>query len=65
MTVSDSNFKQHLSKDTASRSRGAISPELSQKFVPLKKRGRRESRVPDAPAASRAKINKAHERSHR
>ena len=27
-------------------------------------RGRRESRVPDAPAASRAKLNEAHERSH-
>src|SRR6266481_631852 len=27
-------------------------------------RGRRESRVANAPAASRAKLNKAHERSH-
>src|ERR1700730_17400361 len=28
------------------------------------KRGRRECRVPAAPAASRAKLNKAHERRH-
>jgi hypothetical protein len=27
-------------------------------------RGRRECRVPNAPIASRAKLNKAHERSH-
>src|SRR5882672_7319027 len=31
---------------------------------PSKNRGRRESRVPAAPAASRAKLSEAHERSH-
>jgi hypothetical protein len=29
--------------------------EVASTFVPLEKRGRRESRVPNAPAASRAK----------
>src|SRR6266478_8959613 len=34
------------------------------KTMSLDDRGRRECRVPAAPAASRAKLNKAHERSH-
>jgi hypothetical protein len=38
-------------------------PELSKTVRP-EIRGRRECRVPAAPAASRAKLNKAHERSH-
>src|SRR5260370_37246495 len=39
-------------------------PEVLQDRSPQKNRGRRECRVPNAPAASRAKLNKAHERSH-
>src|SRR5438876_703304 len=42
-------------KDTASHSRGAISPELKAEHCPSDKRGRRESRVPNAPAASHVK----------
>ena len=44
-------------------SRGAISPGVCPCRSALKRRGRRECRVPAAPAASRAKVNKAHERS--
>src|SRR5438128_90665 len=39
-------------------------PELCKNHPPKENRGRRESRVLAAPAASRAKLNKAHERSH-
>ncbi len=39
--------------------------EVWPNFCPSDNRGRRESRVPDAPAASRAKLSEAHERSHR
>jgi hypothetical protein len=46
----------------------AISPRIHASFIgnvlPSKNRGRRESRVPAAPAASRAKLSEAHERSH-
>ena len=41
-----------------------IAPELCWNEGPRKDRGRRESRVPIAPAASRAKVKKAHEHSH-
>ena len=37
---------------------------LPRTSCPSKFRGRRESRVANAPAASRAKLNKAHERRH-
>src|SRR5258708_350889 len=37
---------------------------LQKSFRASINRGRRESRVANAPAASRAKLNKAHERSH-
>jgi hypothetical protein len=36
-----------------------IASELCQKTVPRKNRGRRENRVPNAPAASRAEMKKA------
>jgi hypothetical protein len=46
----------------------AISPRHSREFylnvLSSEIRGRRECRALDAPAASRAKLNKAHERSH-
>src|SRR5258706_4904977 len=47
----------------------AISPRNPREFCRKRPalgniRGRRESRVPNARAASRAKLNKAHERSH-
>jgi hypothetical protein len=38
--------------------------EVWPNFCPSDDRGRRESRVRDAPAASRAKLSEAHERSH-
>src|SRR6266446_937745 len=38
--------------------------ELLQEWFAQQNRGRRECRALDAPAASRAKLNKAHERSH-
>jgi hypothetical protein len=38
--------------------------EVWPNFCPSDNRGRRESRVLDAPAASRAKLSEAHERSH-
>src|SRR5258706_9119361 len=39
-------------------------PSFCKKPFAQKNRGRRECRVPNAPIASRAKLNKAHERSH-
>src|SRR5437870_5368595 len=39
-------------------------PSVYKNRSPKENRGRRESRVLAAPAASRAKLNKAHERSH-
>jgi hypothetical protein len=39
-------------------------PEFLQKPFAQENRGRRECRVPNAPAASRAKLSEAHERSH-
>src|SRR6266702_3056108 len=45
------------------RSRGARRPSFAR-TLSLENRGRRECRVPNAPTASRAKLNKAHERSH-
>ena len=52
------------SRNTPPRFRGAKRPGCKSTSS-LKSRGRRESRVPAAPAASRAKMNKAHEHSHR
>src|SRR3954447_7203326 len=43
--------------DERPRSRGAISPELCKIIGPLENRGRRESRVPTAPAVSCAKMH--------
>jgi hypothetical protein len=43
--------------DITPHSRGATRPSFARAFA-QKKRGRRESRVPDAPAASRAKVIK-------
>jgi len=53
----------HFSNSHTSASSRRKAPELCRRFEPPKNRGRRECRVPAAPAASRAKV-KAHERSH-
>jgi hypothetical protein len=45
------------------RSRGVVRPSFVIQCPPVTEGGR-ECRVPAAPAASRAKLNKAHERSH-
>jgi hypothetical protein len=58
----DSNFKQ---PDTPPQSRGVIAPELLRKSCPSKIRGRRESRVLDAPAASRANEKSTRASHHR
>src|SRR5277367_1623043 len=50
--------------DTPQRSRDAECARAVQNSFASEKRGRRESRVPIAPAASRAKLSEAHERSH-
>jgi hypothetical protein len=60
--IPDSNFKQPNS-NTRPRSRGAMRPSFARQS-PSNIRGRRECRVPAAPAASRAKLSEAHERSH-
>ena len=49
--------------NTPPRSRGAISPELCMNSFAPQKRGRRECRVPNAPAASCVK-KQTHECSH-
>src|SRR5467141_1542983 len=46
-------------RDLAARGARVVQEPFAQQI-----RGRRECRVPNAPAASRAKLNKAHERSH-
>jgi hypothetical protein len=51
--------------NTHPHSRGAKRPSDASSVRALENRGRRESRVPAAPAASRAKLSEAHERSHR
>src|SRR5438093_1124190 len=53
-----------IDRNTPPRSRGAMRPSFYKNRSPKENRGRRESRVLAAPAASRAKLNKAHERSH-
>src|SRR6266581_2500880 len=57
-------FQTALFADTASRSRGTICPRFCKNVRLSENRGRRECRMPNAPAASRAEKNKAHERSH-
>ena len=52
-----------MTSNTPSHSRGAKRPSHARSIRP-EKQGRRESRVPAAPAASRAKLSEAHERSH-
>src|SRR6266702_1864871 len=52
----------HFKHDSAISRRDA--PEFCKNRSPKENRGRRECRVPNAPAASRAKKNKAHEHSH-
>src|SRR5437899_1279731 len=60
-----SNFQTaETISDTTPHSRGARRPRDAWIVSPKENRGRRESRVLAAPAASRAKLNKAHERSH-
>src|ERR1700682_454207 len=59
--VTDSIFKQPRGYEPALSRRDA--PELCKTIRPGN-RGRRECRVPAAPAASRAKLSEAHERSH-
>src|SRR6266403_3051468 len=49
---------------TTPRSRGTMCPRFCINRSRLDHRGRRECRVPNAPTASRAKLAKAHERSH-
>jgi hypothetical protein len=51
------------SQDANPHSRGAMRPSFARNA--LDRRGHRECRVRGAPAASRAKLSKAHERSHR
>ena len=61
--VRDTNFRYQCSRQTAKTQAlilAAHSARAVQYHVPRKNRGRRESRVPNAPAASCAKI-KAHE----
>ena len=61
--ISDSIFKQRSRQASALSRRDA--PEFFGKNrSPKENRGRRECRVPTAPAASRAKLSEAHERSH-
>jgi hypothetical protein len=50
--------------DAASRSRGASRPGFAVVPSPFPKRGRAERRVPDAPAASCAKVESARVRNH-
>src|SRR5437588_11421531 len=50
-------------RDILPHSRDADSTRALQRQCPSKKQGRREGRVPDAPAASHAKTKQAHERS--
>src|SRR5438093_1109447 len=60
-----SNFQTaETISDTTPHSRGARRPSFAKNHPPKEKRGRRECRALDAPAASRAKLNKAHEHSH-
>src|SRR6266702_3036818 len=57
-------FKQHvISRDTVSHSRRAIHASFAGNVLPSEIRGRRECRALDAPVASRAIKNKAHEHS--
>src|SRR5437868_15095264 len=53
-----------MTADIPPPSRGAVRPSFCELFA-QENRGRRESRVPAAPAVSRAKLSEAHERSHR
>jgi hypothetical protein len=46
------------------RPRGAMRPSFTLNVPSSEIRGRRECRAPNAPAASRAKLSEAHERSH-
>jgi hypothetical protein len=58
----DSLFKELNEHKSAFPRREA--PGFWQKPFAQEIRGRRECRVPNAPAASRAKLSEAHERSH-
>src|SRR5581483_8992752 len=51
--------------DVAPRSRGADSARVVPNHCPSKERGRRESRAPDAPAASYAKVKSIRASHHR
>src|SRR5207249_2888318 len=60
-----SNFQTaETISDTTPHSRGAMRPRFCKIRSPKENRGRRECRVPNAPAVSRAKLGEAHERSH-
>ena len=52
----DSNFKQRVSANTASRSRGAIRPSFAIKFLALHQQGRRTARRPMRPIAACAMV---------
>src|ERR1700722_3433275 len=56
------SLKKGSNMDEHPRSRGAISPGVC--VFPSPKKGRGECRVPAAPAASRAKVQVAHEHIH-
>src|SRR6185369_12750598 len=49
-----------VGEGAASRSRGSISPEFCNLVVPFRKKGRRESRAPTAPAAPCATVEETH-----